>query len=246
MNPEDLPLLYTDLAPWFHLLTHPVDYVEEAAIFQKILEGSGVTPLETLLELGSGGGNNASHLKRRFRLTLTDLSPGMLALSRTINPECEHLQGDMRSVRLGRAFDAVFIHDAICYMTSEDDLLRALQTAYIHCRPGGVALFVPDHTREGFRPTTDSGGHDGEARALRYLEWSWDPDPNDSTYLIDFAYLLREADGRVSCFHDRHTLGLFPTQTWLDLIAAAGFQPAALPFDHSEVEPGTLLFTGRK
>ena len=53
----------------------------------------------------------------------------MLALSRTINPECEHLQGDMRSVRLGRAFDAIFIHDAICYMTSEDELLEALRTA---------------------------------------------------------------------------------------------------------------------
>ena len=246
MNPPDPPLLYTDLAPWFHLLTSPDEYVEEAAIFQKILKGSGVSPLETLLELGSGGGNNASHLKRRFHLTLTDLSPDMLALSRTINPECEHLQGDMRIVRLGRVFDAVFIHDAICYMTSEADLLCALQTAYIHCRPGGVALFAPDYTRESFRPTTDSGGHDGEARALRYLEWSWDPDPGDSTYLTDFAYLLREADGRVSCFHDRHTLGLFPTQTWLDLIAAAGFQPAALPFEHSEVEPGTLLFTGRK
>jgi len=134
MNPPDPPLLYTDLAPWFHLLTSPDEYVEEAAIFQKILKGSGVSPLETLLELGSGGGNNASHLKRRFHLTLTDLSPDMLALSRTINPECEHLQGDMRIVRLGRVFDAVFIHDSIDYMQSEADLVQAIETAFINCK----------------------------------------------------------------------------------------------------------------
>jgi SAM-dependent methyltransferase len=246
MNLDLSPRLYTDLASWFHLLTHPDDYAEEAAFFQKVLEDSRVSPLETLLELGSGGGNNASHLKRRFRLTLADLSPDMLALSRTINPECEHIQGDMRFLRLRREFDAVFIHDAICYMTSEADLLCALQTAYVHCRPGGVALFVPDHTREMYHPSTESGGHDGADRALRYLEWSWDPDPSDSTYITDFAYLLREPDGSVRCAYDRHILGLFPTQTWLDLIAAAGFEPAALPFEHSEVEPGTLLFTGRK
>ena len=46
----------------------------------------------------------------------------MLALSATLNPECEHLEGDMRTLRLGRTFDVVFIHDAISYLTTEDDL----------------------------------------------------------------------------------------------------------------------------
>ena len=41
----------------------------------------------------------------------------MLELSRTLNPDCEHLEGDMRTLRLGRTFDAVLIHDAVMYMT---------------------------------------------------------------------------------------------------------------------------------
>ena len=126
----------------------------EAAFYRHVLEGAGVDPLETVLELGSGGGNNASHLKRRFRLTLVDASPDMLAVSRALNPECEHVQGDMRSVRLEREFDAVFVHDAIAYMTSRDDLLRAMRTARAHCRAGGVALFAPDHVLETFVPRT--------------------------------------------------------------------------------------------
>src|SRR3972149_1508073 len=64
------------------------------------------TAPHTVLELGSGGGNNASHMKAHFKLTLVDRSPAMLAVSRALNPECEHLEGDMRTLRLGRGFDA--------------------------------------------------------------------------------------------------------------------------------------------
>jgi hypothetical protein len=38
----------------------------------------------------------------------------MLELSRALNPECRHLQGDMRSLRLEERFEAVLIFDAIC------------------------------------------------------------------------------------------------------------------------------------
>ena len=110
--------MYDDLAPWFHLLTAPEEYSDEAAFILVALREVADGPVETLLELGSGGGNTASHLKRDLRMTLTDLSPQMLALSATLNPECEHLSGDMRTLRLERTFDAVLAHDAICYMTT--------------------------------------------------------------------------------------------------------------------------------
>jgi len=194
-----------------------------------------------VLELGSGGGNNASHMKAHFEMTLTDLSPQMLQLSRTINPECEHIGGDMRTLRLGREFHAVFVHDAVVYMTTEEDLKAAIETAYIHCRPGGAALFAPDHLRDSFDPSTDHGGHDGDdGRGLRYLEWTWDPDPDRTTYTVDFAYLLHEPDGSVHAEQDRHIEGLFARDTWLGLLSEAGFQARALPFEHSEEQPGSL------
>ncbi len=227
------PLLYTELADWFHLLTHPDDYAEEAAEWTGFIRGALGHAPATLLELGSGGGNNALYMKAGMKLTLADLSPPMLALSRRINPECEHVAGDMRTLRLGRTFEAVFIHDAICYMTSEDDLRRAIETAFVHCAPGGVALFVPDEVRETFRPMVEHGGHDGPAdgpdagRGLRYLEWCWDPDPGDTETLADFAYLLHERDGTIRASHDRHRFGLFPRATWLGLMRAAGFVDAA-------------------
>src|SRR5512141_1279143 len=126
--------LYNELAEWWPLLSNPDDYADEAAFARQLLHGAGLADGATLLELGSGGGNNAYHLKTYFRMTLSDLSPGMLAVSGRLNPECEHIEGDMRTLRLGRVFDGVCVHDAIMYMTTLDDLRRAMETAYVHCR----------------------------------------------------------------------------------------------------------------
>ncbi len=243
----DLPRLYREFAPWFHLLTHPSDYAEEAALWRAVLDEWANKP-RTVLELGSGGGNNASHMKAWYTLTLTDLSEDMLAISRELNPELEHLQGDMRTLRLGRTFDAVFVHDAIAYITTGEDLRKAMATAFVHCKPGGAALFVPDDVRETYKPGLDDGGHDGpDGRALRYLEWSWDPDPSDTTYLADFAYLLRSPDGSVRVEHDRHVCGLFSREEWLGWLREVGFEAQALPLELSDVEPGSQeMFIARR
>lgn len=253
MDDRPLPRLYTDLAGWFHLLTRPEDYAEEAGIFTRTILAH-LPEARTMLELGSGSGNNASHLKHHFDLTLVDLSSEMLSISELLNPGIPHIQGDMRYVALGRTFDVVFIHDAIMYLTSEDDLLLAMRNAFTHTRPGGLVLIMPDCTRETFRAGTDHGGHDGSdgflarypERSLRYLEWTYDPDPADTSYIVDFAYLLREAPDRVQCIYDRHVMGLFDRQTWLRLLNQAGFRAWTEPFEHSEVSGSTDMFLGTR
>ena len=240
------PRLYDELAPWFHLLTAPEDYAEEAELYRRLLVVATHGPVRTVLELGSGGGNNASHLKAHFELTLVDLSPQMLELSRSLNPECRHVLGDMREIRLGETFDAVFVHDAVAYITTEADLAATVVTAGEHVRPGGAVLFVPDYVRESFEPRTGTGGHDGPGRGLRYLEWVWDPDPADTTYLSDFAYLLRDEAGSVRCEYDRHVCGLFPRATWLQLLEAAGFEARSHVTATDEEPAGAELFVGFK
>jgi hypothetical protein len=224
-NGRALERMYGDLASWWPLISPPAEYAGEAEAARRALLDACDPPPRMMLELGSGGGNNALHLKKHFSMTLVDRAPGMLAMSRMLNPECEHIEGDMRSIRLGREFDAVFVHDAIMYMTTEDDLRLAMRTAYVHCRPGGAALFEPDFVRETFEPQTDHGGEDGPDRSLRYLEWTWDPDATDSEVTVDYVYALREADGSIQTQHDRHICGLFSRATWLRLLRSVGFDP---------------------
>jgi trans-aconitate methyltransferase len=153
-----------------------------------------------------------------------DIAPRMLEVSRRLNPDCEHVQGDMRTVRLGRVFDAVFVHDAVDYMTTEQDLRAAIETAFVHCAPGGIALFVPDHVRETYEPYTDHGGNDGDGRGMRYLEWSYDPDPADTTVISEFVFLLHDGGAESVVAHERHVCGLFGRDEWLTWLTEAGFE----------------------
>jgi hypothetical protein len=181
-------------------------------------------------------------LKHHFRLTLTDLSSEMSAVSQAINPDCEHLLGDMRSLRLGREFDIVLIHDAIMYATEPEELQATLRTAAIHCRDGGTVAVLPDYVRETFTVGTECDGHEApDGRGLRYLEWRWDPDPADGTYLVDYAFLLRSADGTVRVVHDRHEEGLFSRTEWFRWFAEAGL-PAVSALDSS----GREIFIGTR
>jgi len=69
---------YGELAPWWPLISPPEEYTEEAAFAARMLQTASI-PVHDVLELGSGGGHNALHLKRHFTMTLVDLSDGMLA-----------------------------------------------------------------------------------------------------------------------------------------------------------------------
>jgi SAM-dependent methyltransferase len=216
--------LYDELAHWWPLFSPPSHYGEEVADILPTLLGAPDAPPTTLLELGCGGGSVAFHLKSHLSLTLTDQSAAMLEVSRAINPECAHLPGDMRTIDLAREFDLVMIHDAIAYMTDEVSLRAAFRTAFRHCRPGGAAVILPDNVTETFAPTTGHGGEDApDGRGLRYLEWTCDSDPRDTTCETVFAFLFREPGGRVTSDIDRHTFGLFPRAAWSEWLRAEGF-----------------------
>jgi len=229
-----MPSIYRELVDWYPLLDPTADHREEAGIYADLLT-RGCPGATTLLELGAGAGNNAWFLKERFRCTLTDISPEMLGLSRAQNPDCEHLTGDMRTLRLGRAFDAVLVHDAVTYMLTPDDLAAVAATAFVHTRPGGAALFAPDCTRESFEEGTTTAGNAAGGRALQYLEWSWDPDPIDTTYRTEYTFLLREA-GAVRAVHETHEGGLFSKDEWRDTLQQAGFEVEVIHFVLTDFE----------
>lgn len=174
---------YGELAEWWPLVSPPEEYGEEAA-FAATLLASAAGPARDVLELGSGGGHNAVHLKTRFAMTLVDLAPEMLDVSRQLNPECQHHVCDMRNTRLGRG--------------------------------------------------------------VRYLEWSWDPDPDDTSTVTEYAFLLRDSAGAMRVVHETHHLGLFGSADWLRLLAEAGFEPEAVTEVTSEDRPPRECFLAHR
>lgn len=228
----DLPPLYTKYAYLWPLLTPPDDYASDAAMYGQVIKAFA-PHAATLLEAGSGAGNHAFHLKNGFQTTLTDASEAMLKVSRQANPDCEHLLEDMRSMRLGREFDTVFIQDALAYLPTYRDLKRAILTAYRHCKPGGVLLLAPDHVRETFIPTSGCGGSDQGSTSARYLEWVHSP--ARQSYSVDFVVMLKEGRKPVKVLRDQHRASLFSRDQWLEALSSAGFEPHPILF--SDYDP---------
>jgi SAM-dependent methyltransferase len=242
-EPADGYRLYTELAGWWPLISPPSEYAGDAAVIEQ--EFATVTPpVRSLLDLGSGGGHVTRHLHQDRQVMLVDISADMLAVSRRLNPDCRHVLGDMRTIRLGRLFDAVLVHDAVDYVTSHDDLALLIGTAAAHCRPGGIAVFAPDHTAETFRPGTGAGGgHDGNGRQASFTERTSDPDSADEWILAEYEFTLRDADGTVTVVPETHRLGSFRRNTWLQLLAAAGFTATVRPLSAPGRSP-RVLFVG--
>lgn len=246
LPPPSSQRFYRELARWWPLISPVEEYAQEAAEFQRLLTQLAPNARD-LLELGCGGGHNAFYLKQRYRLTLSDLSPDMLELSRTLNPQCEHCLGDMRTLRLGRTFDIVFVQDAIDYMCSEQELAAALATAFAHCKPGGLALFVPDETTETYESDTSCGGSDAvDGSGARYLAWSYDSDPSDGMTTTEYAFVLRERDGAVFSIAETHNSGLHSCETWLRLLAERGFVAEMHTEQTDEPRAPRRMFVGRR
>ena len=177
--------IYRDLAGLWPLVSPPEDYAAEARHWRAALRAHLGRGRRRILELGVGGGNNLSHLTRGFDAEAVDLSAAMLEHSRRLNPSVRHHVGDMRTVRLGRTFDAVLVHDAISYLRTEDDLRATFATAAAHLRPGGLFVCAPDHFRETFcSSSADLHGPRGDAESdlgeLTFVEFTHDPDPSDT------------------------------------------------------------------
>ncbi|MBI1337667.1 MAG: methyltransferase domain-containing protein [Phycisphaera sp.] len=227
----DTPRLYDDLARLWPLLSPPGDYTAEARTVARIIQHHVTHERPSVLELGAGGGHTIFHLRDDFDCTAVDISDEMLAHCRALNPGVETAVGDMRTLRLGRLFDAVLIHDAVDYMTTLDDVRAALRTAAAHLRPGGVAIVAPTYTSETFEDHSYAGDErEQDGVALRYV--SYVRALPGEAHKIESPLLIAVVEGgRLRIESDRHTCGLFSESQWIGAMEGAGFVMSETDFD---------------
>ena len=238
-------ILYDELAYLWPVISPPEDYAEEAVYWRDALRRYLGDGRHSLLELGVGGGHNLSHLTVEFDAVAVDISPNMLELSQRLNPTVEHHLGDMRTFRLpGRVFDAVLIHDAICYMLTENDLRAVFATARAHLRTGGLLLVAPDLVRDTFRPGMKlSWSTEKDGVQIATEETVYDSNPDDTVVESHFRYTITER-GAQRVEQDIHVTGLFPISTWLVLMEEAGFRTDRIPLPGDGDGCGEHLFCG--
>ena len=226
--------VYTSLAPWWSVLTPPGTYDMEAQFFLSLLGPE----IRSLMELGSGIGAIASSMPQDIQCILVDRSEEMLTESRKRNPIAQHVCACVSDLSLRDRVDAVLIHDAIMYMTTEKQLLEMFSCAYRHLREGGKILVVPDVVKEYFHEHALHGGAQEGEKTIQLMEWHWDPTANDKTYQLELSLLMREGDA-IRSHHETHTLGLFSVLEYTDALENVGFSM-------STVDPEGRYFLAKK
>lgn len=236
--------LYTDLAWLWPLWESPEAYARYCENAARLIRQHAGREVRTLLNVACGGGKNVANLKRHFAVTGLDLSPAMLEQARRLNPECRFIEADMRDFSLPERFDAVLIDDGVSYMTTEEDLRRAFERAFVHLEPGGVLFVGPDETKESFVQNDSKATPAAEGRPAHldvvFVENYYDPDPADTVYEALMLYIIRE-NGRLRVEHDLHRLGLFSIETWRRLLRETGFEARETPYSEGGKEYTTFV-----
>ena len=150
--------MYDDFAHLWPLISHHSDYELEAKHWRDALTAELGQGRLRILELGVGGGNNLHHIlysncdgrpspyptcngehmqqdHPAHDAAVVDLSINMLASCKMLNPSVRQHIADMQTIRLYETFDAILIHDAVCYLISEDDIRATLAIARDHPLP---------------------------------------------------------------------------------------------------------------
>ena len=144
----------------------------------------------------------------------------MLADSRALNPELRaspgrHAHGAPRpAIRRGLRARRNLLHD-----DGIGPSRQAIETAFRSLQARWRRAVCPGlRAREFPRRGTDHGGHDAGARGMRWVEWTWDPDPGPTTaYVVDYAYLLASPTARCTSSTIDTSKACFLERTWLRL-----------------------------
>lgn len=240
--------MFESYSRFYDLLYAEKDYQGECDFIETLWGRYSSARVGTVLDLGCGTGGHALPLiARGYQVTGVDRSAGMLEKARQKAGEKalsgEWVRDDIRSVRLGKQFDAVLsMFAVISYQTTNSDVLSSFQTARIHLQPGSLFIFdvwfgpavLADRPGDRIRQI-DRGG----AKVIRLAQPEFDL--MRQTVLVKYTLLELEGDTLLSNVTENHLMRFFFPQEIIAFLEQAGFRPVQLcPF----LEPGREAGSG--
>jgi trans-aconitate methyltransferase len=100
-------------------------------------------PGASVLDLGCGAGEPIarSFIEQGLSVTGVDAAPTMIAICRERFPRASWIEADMRTLDLGRRFDAVVAWDSFFHLT-QDEQRAMFEVVTHHAAPGALLLFT--------------------------------------------------------------------------------------------------------
>ncbi|GAB2786521.1 class I SAM-dependent methyltransferase [Streptomyces daliensis] len=218
------------------------DYGGEAAVVARHVR-TAKPDATTLLDVGSGTGGHLAYFAKEFaHAEGIDLAEGMLEVSRRNLPDISVRQGDMRSFRLERRFDAVVsLFSAVGNLKDTAELDETLDTFAKHLVPGGVVVVEPWWFPENFLPDYVGGSvQTVDGRTVARVSHTVRQDEGHSR--MEVHYTVGDPADGIQHFSDVHVMALFTREEYEAAFTRAG---CSVHYVAGEYE-GNGLFVGVK
>jgi SAM-dependent methyltransferase len=254
---------------YYNLLYRDKDYGAEAEYIHRLVQ-KHKPGAKSLLDLGCGTGRHDLLLAGMgYSITGVDMSEEMLSMAKKGSgvqgfkgsdvtqpepkPQPVFLKGDVRTVRIGRKFDAVIsLFHVMSYQVGNEDLASAFKTAREHLGTGGIFVFdcwygpavLTDRPARREKVLEDS-----EIHVTRIAEPVMHP--NENVVDVKYHVLVKDkATGRVEVLDEVHRMRyLFAPEVRL-MLGSAGFELEAMYDFLTENAPGFgswgACFVGRR
>lgn len=242
--------VFGNYSRYYDLLYRDKDYRGEADYVHSLI-AQHRPGARTLLDLGCGTGRHAALLAERgYDVVGVDRSPAMLAEARArkgTGGRMEFVEGDVRSVRLGREFDVVVsLFHVMSYQTTNDDLLAALSTLRAHLAPGGLFIFDCWYGPAvlNLRPAVRVLRLEDDAIAVTRLA---EPvlHPNDNVVDVNYHVFVKDKQtNEVAELEEKHAMRYLFAPEVAHFLASAGLVGHKLVAFMSDAAPGLDTWTG--
>jgi SAM-dependent methyltransferase len=143
--------VFGDYSKYYDLLYSKKEYEKEVEFVDFLLSKYNINQCGSILELGSGTGRHAFYLARKgYKIDGVDQSATMLEMAGDFLSQCDSSiankivlsQGDIRTLRTGKKYDAVIsLFHVMSYQTTNSDLEAVFQTVKEHVRSEGLFIF---------------------------------------------------------------------------------------------------------
>jgi SAM-dependent methyltransferase len=214
--------MYTRSVQFYDALYHFKDYASAAKQLHTILQQHHPTA-KTLLDVACGTGKHLEYLRDYYRVEGLDLSPDMLKIARQRCPGVPFHRASMIDFRLEYGFDVITcLFSSVAYVKTRENLEKTVVSMVRHLRPGGVVVIEPFFSPENYWTGTITANFVDEPDLKIAWMYTSDP-PQDRVAVLNIHYLVGTPES-VDHFEERHELGLFTHEEYLNAFRGAGLE----------------------